>query len=172
MAKVYRWHRHEVDSWQRNTWSISWNSKNFPSTIRFTAEVSNDKHFFLDTTSHLVDDKVVVDLYTKPTDSHQYLLPTSCHPPHQQEYTIQPGTTHQTHLLWRWGLWEKSVISLCTSQQKGLSEAGHWSSHREGQAYRQTEPLVIQTKADSEQSCSAICYDIPPRPSQSQGHCR
>ena len=32
--------------------------------------------------SHLADDKVAVDLYTKPTDSHQYLLPTSCHPPH------------------------------------------------------------------------------------------
>ena len=36
----------------------------------------------MDTTSHLVDDKVVVDLYTKPTNSHQYLLPTSCHPPY------------------------------------------------------------------------------------------
>ena len=51
-------------------------------TIRFTAEVSNDKHVFLDMMSHLADDKVAVDLYTKPTDSHQYLLPTSCHPPH------------------------------------------------------------------------------------------
>ena len=57
-------------------------ANSFHPTIRFTAEVSNDKHIFLDTTSHLVDDKVVVDLYTKPTDSHQYLLPTSCHPPH------------------------------------------------------------------------------------------
>ena len=57
-------------------------ANSFHSTIRFTAEVSNDKHVFLDTMSHLVDDKVAVDLYTKPTDSHQYLLPTSCHPPH------------------------------------------------------------------------------------------
>ena len=57
-------------------------ANNFHPTIKFTAEVSNDKHVFLDTKSHLVDDKVVVDLYTKRTDSHQYLLPTSCHPPH------------------------------------------------------------------------------------------
>ena len=57
-------------------------ANNFHPTIRFTAEVSNDKHVFLDTISHLTDDKVAVDLYTKPTDSHQYLLPTSCHPPH------------------------------------------------------------------------------------------
>ena len=56
-------------------------ANSFHSTIRFTAEVSNDKHVFLDTMSHLADDKVAVDLYTKPTDSHQYLLPTSCHPP-------------------------------------------------------------------------------------------
>ena len=55
---------------------------NFIPTIGSTAEVSNVKHIFLDTTSHLVDDKVAVDLYTKPTDSHQYVLPTSCHPPH------------------------------------------------------------------------------------------
>ena len=32
--------------------------------------------------SHLADDKVAVDLYTEPTDSYQYLLPTSCHPLH------------------------------------------------------------------------------------------
>ena len=27
-------------------------------------------------------DTISVDLYTKPTDTHQYLLPTSCHPKH------------------------------------------------------------------------------------------
>ena len=37
----------------------------FHPTIRHTAEVSNDKHVFLDTMSHLADDKVAVDLYTK-----------------------------------------------------------------------------------------------------------
>ena len=57
-------------------------ANSFHSAIRFTAEVLNDDQVFLDTTSHLVDDKVVVDLYTKPTNSHQYLLPTSCHPPY------------------------------------------------------------------------------------------
>ena len=57
-------------------------ANSYHSTIRFAAEVSNDKHIFLDTTSHLTDDRVAVDLYTKPTDSRQYLLPTSCYPPH------------------------------------------------------------------------------------------
>ena len=30
--------------------------------------------------SHLADDRVAVDLNTKPTRSHKYLLPTSCRP--------------------------------------------------------------------------------------------
>ena len=57
-------------------------ANSFHSTIRFTAEVSNDKHVFLDTQSRLDEDRICTDLYTKPTDTHQYLLPTSCHPKH------------------------------------------------------------------------------------------
>ena len=41
-------------------------ANSFHPIIRFTAEVSNDKHVFLDTMSHLADGKVAVDLYTKP----------------------------------------------------------------------------------------------------------
>ena len=37
---------------------------------------------FLDTKSNLVGDTISVDLYTKPTDTHQYLLSISCHPKH------------------------------------------------------------------------------------------
>ena len=50
--------------------------------LRFTAEVSNDKHVFLDTQSRLDEDRICTDLNTKPTDTHQYLLPTRCHPKH------------------------------------------------------------------------------------------
>ena len=57
-------------------------ANSFHSTIQFTAEVSNDKHVFLDTQSRLDEDRISTDLYTKPTDTHQYLLPTSCHPKH------------------------------------------------------------------------------------------
>jgi hypothetical protein len=57
-------------------------ANSFHPSIKFTSEVSNDKHVFLDTVSKLEDNKIVVDLYSKPTDTHQYLLPTSCHPKH------------------------------------------------------------------------------------------
>jgi hypothetical protein len=52
-------------------------ANNFYPSIKFTSEVSNDKHVCLDTVSKLEDNKIVVDLYSKPTDTHQYLLPTS-----------------------------------------------------------------------------------------------
>ena len=57
-------------------------ANSFHPTIRFTAELSNEEHVFLDTKSGLVGNEIDVDLYAKPTDTHQYLLLSSCHPKH------------------------------------------------------------------------------------------
>ena len=57
-------------------------ANSFHSTLRFTAEVSNDELVFVDTQSRLDDGRICTDLYLEPTDTHQYLLPTSCHPKH------------------------------------------------------------------------------------------
>ena len=35
---------------------------------------------FLDAQVHLINNHIETDLHTKPTDKHQYLLKTSCHP--------------------------------------------------------------------------------------------
>ena len=37
---------------------------------------------FLDTSCSISENKIIVDLYRKPTDRNQYLLPSSCHPTH------------------------------------------------------------------------------------------
>ena len=37
---------------------------------------------FLDTSLSIEKRKICVDLYRKPTDRNMYLLPSSCHPPH------------------------------------------------------------------------------------------
>ena len=37
---------------------------------------------FLDVQATIRNDSIVMDLYTKPTNTHQYLLPASNHPPH------------------------------------------------------------------------------------------
>ena len=55
------------------------------STIKFTHEFSNSLHQtlpFLDVQVHLDNKQIQTDLHTKPTDKHQYLLKTSCHPAH------------------------------------------------------------------------------------------
>ena len=57
-------------------------ANSFHPTIRFETEVFNEEHVFLDTKSRLVGNNIDVDLYTKPTDTHQYRLPSSCHPRH------------------------------------------------------------------------------------------
>ena len=53
--------------------------------LSFTVKYSERKLDFLDTTIYLEDDKLEFDVYLKPTDSHLYLLPDSCHPKENTE---------------------------------------------------------------------------------------
>ena len=53
------------------------------SSIKFTHEVSKTKMSFLDTTTTVKEGNMTTDLYSKPTDKHQYLSPSSCHPKHR-----------------------------------------------------------------------------------------
>ena len=46
----------------------------------FTNEVSKTKISFLDTTTAVKEGNMTTDLYSKPTDKHQYLSPSSCLP--------------------------------------------------------------------------------------------
>ena len=49
-------------------------------TIKFTLEKSKDSICFLDTKVKIVDKKIETDLYSKPTDAHNYLLYKSAQP--------------------------------------------------------------------------------------------
>jgi hypothetical protein len=51
-------------------------------SIKFTHKVSKTKISFLDTTTTVKEGNMTTDLYSKPTDKHQYLSPSSCHPKH------------------------------------------------------------------------------------------
>ena len=51
-------------------------------TIKFTADYSTKKVNFLDVEITFKGTKLHTDLYTKPTDTHQYLEASSCHPAH------------------------------------------------------------------------------------------
>ena len=49
------------------------------STMKFTADWSKTSINFLDVTVSITKGIIETDLYVKPMDSHQYLLPSSCH---------------------------------------------------------------------------------------------
>ena len=51
-------------------------------TIKFTDEWSKTSINFLDVTVSLIEGAIETDLFVKPTDSHQYLQSSSCHPFH------------------------------------------------------------------------------------------
>ena len=59
-----------------------WNMLTVSIRIKFTHEVSKTKMSFLDTTTTVKECNMTTDLYYKPTDKHQYLSPSSCHPKH------------------------------------------------------------------------------------------
>ena len=54
----------------------------FHSTIKFTAEYSNEEVNFLDVNIKLIDGELTTDLFGKPTDTSKFLNPASCYPYH------------------------------------------------------------------------------------------
>ncbi|XP_077971785.1 uncharacterized protein LOC144425889 [Styela clava] len=65
-------------------------ANSFHSSIKFTFEHSQTKLPYMGTMVHIIDNKLETKLYSKPTDTHQYLLPSSCHPK-QIHRNIPPG---------------------------------------------------------------------------------
>ena len=53
-------------------------------TVNFTAQWSPKEITFLDTKVSLHNGVIQTNLHVKPTDTHQYLLATSCHPRHNK----------------------------------------------------------------------------------------
>jgi hypothetical protein len=57
-------------------------ANSFHNSITFTVDIGNSKNTFLDTTATFTNGEIEFNLHTKPMDSHLYLMPSSCHPPH------------------------------------------------------------------------------------------
>ena len=55
---------------------------NFHDRIKFTFDCSSNQVPFLDVMVYLDDHTITTNLFSKPTDAHDYLYPTSCHHPH------------------------------------------------------------------------------------------
>ena len=66
-----------------NTFFTAFN--NFAPPIKLDWEISKPSINFLDTTCSIQAGKIETTLYTKPTDRHQYLYHSSCHPSNQKK---------------------------------------------------------------------------------------
>ncbi|XP_072042799.1 uncharacterized protein [Amphiura filiformis] len=98
----------------------------FYRTIKFTSELSHHQVNFLDVTIRKENDSLVTDLYTKPTDSHQYLHSSSCHPQH-----CKSGIAYSQALRLRRICTNDSDFSQhARDLKKNLTSRGH-SAHKE-----------------------------------------
>ena len=91
------WMRYRDDSWsvstatslEREEQKTMWMNNNIvKDKIRFTMEASQSEMVFLDTKVSTVESEeghvfLTTDIYSKKTDTHQYLNPKSCHPENQ-----------------------------------------------------------------------------------------
>ena len=57
-------------------------NQNMKSNITFTADYSTSEVYFLDTKIKFKGERLISELYSRPTASFQYLHRTSYHPPH------------------------------------------------------------------------------------------
>ena len=80
MVALHRRRLHDMDTLSRSP--PNFHSLSFHPTIKFTCNHSFTSIPFLDVNVSLNNGKITTDLYTKPTDKHQYLLHCSCHPKH------------------------------------------------------------------------------------------
>ena len=81
-------------------------------SIKFTVEYSKETVNFLDVQVIKRGNKVVTDLYTKPTDTHQLLHRSSCHPghtkkgiPYGQALRIRRICSEDSFLKNNWEIW-------------------------------------------------------------------
>ena len=77
MAEIYRRH---FFVWTEGEEKFMEFMNSFHDTIKFTFSWSSEKVNFLDVTVVFNNGIVSTDLSSKPTDKHQYLFHTSCHP--------------------------------------------------------------------------------------------
>ena len=76
-------HLHDMDILSRRPPDLHYvPQQNIHPTIKFTSNCTFTSIPFLDVNVSLINGKITTDLDTKPTDKHQYLLQSSCHPKH------------------------------------------------------------------------------------------
>ena len=109
----------------------------FHRTIKFTSEYSTTETHFLDVVIRKEENGLTTDLFVKPTDKHQYLHSTSCHPRHcktsiaySQALRLRRICSNDSDFLGHSQVGTQDAPCVQRSQFPGRS-----SSHQENQVY-------------------------------------
>ena len=113
---------------------------NLHPTIKFTSEQSSSSVAFLDTTVSIKNGKISTDLYVRPTDTHQYLLSSSCHPHHTKR-----------SIPYSLGLRLRRICSNDTAFNKGRDEL---AEHLKKRGYK--EKLILREITKNLNKCREI----------------
>ena len=92
--------------------------------LRFTINFSKESIEYLDVTVRLVDNNITTAMYSKPSDTHAYLLPTSNHPTH-----ICKNIPNSVMKRVRGIAQKRKLETLLIKSTKGFSKAGVTLSH-------------------------------------------
>ena len=118
--------------------------------IKFTAEYSKEEVNFLDLNIKLIDGELKTDLFVKPTDTHQFLDPTSSHP-----YHCKKGIPYSQALrLNRICSDNTNFDKRCTDLEKWLMERGYNEKMVHNQILRARENLRIDLLEREKQQMS------------------
>lgn len=126
----------------------------FHRTIKFTSEYSPHEAHFLDVNVRKENNSLTTDLFVKPTDKHQYLHSTSCHPRH-----CKTGIAYSQALrLRRICSNQSDFVRHCRNLKKHLTSRGH-SSRRVQKAINKVKSLPRD---------NVLAEKLPPKPKDGQ----
>ena len=96
----------------------------FHPIIKLTAQYSKEEVIFLDLNIKLIDGELKTDLFVTPTDTHQFLDPTSSHPyhckkgiPYSQALRLNRICLDNTNIDKCWNELEKSLMERCYNKK-------------------------------------------------------
>ena len=101
-------------------------------TIKFTAEWSKTRINFVDVTVYLENENIKTDLYVTPTDSHQYMHSSSCHPYHCKKGIPYSQTFHLNRIFSD----SRSFDRRCNDLGRWLLERGYKEKEVQKQVLR------------------------------------
>ena len=133
-------------------------------SVKFTTSSSSSSVNFLDITVHFSDGKLHTDLYSKPTDSHHYLSPTSSHPKHIFRSIVYGGALRLRRICSRETYFQTRLSELFTYLRRSGYKANFITNiFQEVASKDRTSLLTPSTSSHSDQSRVTFVSTYHPR---------